>query len=458
MGTDSLQKIGDIAEVFDGPHATPQKIEDGPYFLSISSLVNGQLDLAKSARLSDEQFVKWTRRVTPQEGDVLFSYETRLGEAALMPPNVKACLGRRMGLLRPNRDRVLPEYLLYAYLAPEFQEQIKRKTNHGATVERIALKELPDFDIRIPAIEEQSKVVKVLNNLSWKLKLNQQINQTLEQMAQAMFKSWFVDFDPVIDNALAAGNPIPDELQERAELRQRVITERATNPKLKPLPYDIHQLFPSGFEESELGWIPKGWAVCPMSEIVDIASSKRVFASDYVDEGVPFFRGKEITELSKGKKINTEIYISEDKYQELKEKAGVPKQGDILITSVGTIGNIYLVKADDKFYFKDGNLTWVRGYKKGFIPFYLKVWFESKHAKDAIERIKIGTTQQAITIKALNGIKLLCPNSTIAQLFEKQTASIFDKHDANIEQNDRLGKLRDTLLPKLISGQLKIPE
>jgi type I restriction enzyme S subunit len=176
MGTDSLQKIGDIAEVFDGPHATPQKIEDGPYFLSISSLVNGQLDLAKSARLSDEQFVKWTRRVTPQEGDVLFSYETRLGEAALMPPNVKACLGRRMGLLRPNRDRVLPEYLLYAYLAPEFQEQIKRKTNHGATVERIALKELPDFDIRIPAIEEQSKVVKVLNNLSWKLKLNQQIN------------------------------------------------------------------------------------------------------------------------------------------------------------------------------------------------------------------------------------------------------------------------------------------
>lgn len=170
-----------------------------------------------------------------------------------------------------------------------------------------------------------------------------------------------------------------------------------------------------------------------MSEIVDIASSKRVFASDYVDEGVPFFRGKEITELSKGKKINTEIYISENKYQELKEKAGVPKQGDILITSVGTIGNIYLVKADDKFYFKDGNLTWIRGYKKGFIPFYLKVWFESKLAKDAIERIKIGTTQQAITIKALNGIKLLCPNSTITQLFEKQTASIFDKHNANIE-------------------------
>jgi type I restriction enzyme S subunit len=358
---------------------------------------------------------------------------------------------------RNFRDFVNPRYVFF-WLTSSIAKRKIDEVTIGSTQQALTIIALKSLTIELPPIETQNEIICHLEVISGKIKVNRQTNQTLEKMAQALFKSWFVDFDPVIDNALAAGNPIPDELQERAELRQRVITERATNPKLKPLPYDIHQLFPSGFEESELGWIPKGWAVCPMSEIVDIASSKRVFASDYVDEGVPFFRGKEITELSKGKKINTEIYISEDKYQELKEKAGVPKQGDILITSVGTIGNIYLVKADDKFYFKDGNLTWVRGYKKGFIPFYLKVWFESKHAKDAIERIKIGTTQQAITIKALNGIKLLCPNSTIAQLFEKQTASIFDKHDANIEQNDRLGKLRDTLLPKLISGQLKIPE
>jgi type I restriction enzyme S subunit len=360
--------------------------------------------------------------------------------------------------VRLNKRLVNPDYVYYYFRSSYGRANIGTIVEQGAGQAGIRGSDLQRLEIPVPPLFIQNEIVNKIVSIDEKLELNQQTNQTFEQMAQALFKSWFVDFDPVIDNALAAGNPIPDELQERAELRQRVIAERATNPKLKPLPDDIQQLFPSEFEESELGWIPKGWAVCPMSEIVDIASSKRVFASDYVDEGVPFFRGKEITELSKGKKINTEIYISEDKYQELKEKAGVPKQGDILITSVGTIGNIYLVKADDKFYFKDGNLTWVRGYKKGFIPFYLKVWFESKHAKDEIERIKIGTTQQAITIKALNGIKLLCPNSTIAQLFEKQTASIFDKHDANIEQNDRLGKLRDTLLPKLISGQLKIPE
>jgi type I restriction enzyme S subunit len=142
--------IGEIAEVFDGPHATPNKIDEGPYFLSISSLENGALDLSKSAHLSEEDFIKWTKRVTPQAGDVLFSYETRLGDAALMPPNVIACLGRRMGLLRPNENKVIPEYLLYAYLSPSFQEIIRAKTIHGATVERISLTEMPSFPIRIP--------------------------------------------------------------------------------------------------------------------------------------------------------------------------------------------------------------------------------------------------------------------------------------------------------------------
>ena len=91
MGNSNIVRIGDIAEVFDGPHATPKKIDVGPFFLSISSLENGQLDLSKSAHISDEQFEKWTRRVTPREGDVLFSYETRLGEAALMPGGIKEC-------------------------------------------------------------------------------------------------------------------------------------------------------------------------------------------------------------------------------------------------------------------------------------------------------------------------------------------------------------------------------
>src|SRR5664280_3618058 len=108
-----VRRIGDVAEVFDGPHATPHKTDAGPWFLSISSLQAGRLALEESAHLSEEDFARWTRRVTPQSGDVLFSYETRLGEAAIMPAGIRACLGRRMGLLRPW-DEINPRFLLYA--------------------------------------------------------------------------------------------------------------------------------------------------------------------------------------------------------------------------------------------------------------------------------------------------------------------------------------------------------
>lgn len=197
MSSNKQTTIGEIAEVFDGPHATPKKTETGPYFLSISSLKSGALDLSQSAHLSEEDFKKWTKRVTPEQGDVLFSYETRLGEAALMPDGIRACLGRRMGLMRPDRSKVISEYLLYAYLAPEFQKTIEARKIHGATVDRIALKELPDFPIRIPELPEQEAVAGVLKRLDVKIELNRRINQTLEQIAQAIFKSWFVDFEPV---------------------------------------------------------------------------------------------------------------------------------------------------------------------------------------------------------------------------------------------------------------------
>src|SRR5437870_3319205 len=113
--------IGSLAlGIFDGPHATPKKTEAGPVFLGIWNLSKGRLDLSATEHLSENDFHKWTRRVVPQSGDLVFSYETRLGEAALIPMGLKCCLGRRMGLIRPNTERVDPRFLLYAFLSPDF--------------------------------------------------------------------------------------------------------------------------------------------------------------------------------------------------------------------------------------------------------------------------------------------------------------------------------------------------
>lgn len=164
--------IGDICDVFDGPHATPAKSKSGPWFLSISSLVDGRLDLSKSDHLSREDFVKWTRRVTPRHGDVLFSYETRLGDAALMPDGIEACLGRRMALLRANRSRVLPSFLLYAYRSPSFQEVIRQRAIHGATVDRIPLVELPGWPVLLPSLREQQAIGDLLGAMDGKIDSN----------------------------------------------------------------------------------------------------------------------------------------------------------------------------------------------------------------------------------------------------------------------------------------------
>ena len=121
--------IGNVCEaIYDGPHATPKKTHEGPIFLGISNLQNGQIDLSDAEHLSEEDFIKWTRRVTPRENDIVFSYETRLGEAALVPSDLKFCLGRRMALMRPKTSKVVPRFLLYAYLSPEFQQTLRART------------------------------------------------------------------------------------------------------------------------------------------------------------------------------------------------------------------------------------------------------------------------------------------------------------------------------------------
>lgn len=179
-------RIGDIATVFDGPHATPQKTQSGPWFLSISSLKGGVLDLEESAHLSEDDFPRWTRRVQPQEGDVLFSYETRLGEAALMPAGVRACLGRRMGLLRPRSTPVNGTLLLHAYLSRQFQEEIKRRTVHGATVDRIPLKEMPAWPISLPAENDRENLIAILDALHAKIMHTAEENRTLTDLRDTL--------------------------------------------------------------------------------------------------------------------------------------------------------------------------------------------------------------------------------------------------------------------------------
>jgi len=178
-------RIGDIGEVFDGPHATPKTIDYGPIFLGISSLQDGIIRLEKTRHVSPEDFKKWTRRVEPRADDIVFSYETRLGQAAIIPEELKCCLGRRMGLVRFDKTKVEPRYFLYLYLSPPYRKFLDEKTIRGATVDRISIKEFPAFPISLPDMEEQKQMVYKIESFSRQIQHLQGIYQRkLEALAE----------------------------------------------------------------------------------------------------------------------------------------------------------------------------------------------------------------------------------------------------------------------------------
>jgi type I restriction enzyme S subunit len=187
--------ILDVGEVFDGPHATPKTIDSGPIFLGISALDNGRINLDKTRHVSTKDFIQWTRRVKPKTDDVVFSYETRLGQAGIIPEGLECCLGRRMGLVRLNVERIYPKFFLYQYISNPFQLFLKSKTVKGATVDRISVKEFPSFLIKVPTLSEQKTILKKLDALLVYTKRLEEIYEQkladLEELKKSILKKAF---------------------------------------------------------------------------------------------------------------------------------------------------------------------------------------------------------------------------------------------------------------------------
>lgn len=170
-----------------------------------------------------------------------------------------------------------------------------------------------------------------------------------------------------------------------------------------------------------------------LGDLCTITSSKRIFAAAYVDEGIPFYRSKEIIEKNRGEEVSSPLYISEEKFKILEEKFGAPNKDDILLTSVGTIGVPYQVKRTDKFYFKDGNLTWLKDFHKLVSPQFLYYYISNSFFKTYLNSICIGSSQAALTIEKLKNIEISIPTINV----QNRISEILSKYDDLIEVNRR---------------------
>lgn len=457
MSADNWTTIGEIAEVFDGPHATPKKTETGPIFLGIASLKGGSLDLSQSAHVSEEDFKKWTKRVTPQEGDVVFSYETRIGEAAIIPRGIRCCLGRRMALLRPDRSIVIPEYLLYAYLAPDFQSVISARTIHGSTVDRILLKELPDFPIQIPSLENQRHIVDVLSSLDQKAELNSQINMTLEQIAQALFQSWFVDFDPVKAKmaALEAGGTAEDaEKAAMQAISGKSEGELDTIKTQNPDQYDnlarTAAMFPSAMVDSELGEIPEGWEIGALGNMVEFnpkRTLKKGQSAPYLDM----------------KNLPTSGHLAGDVFERPMGSGTRFINGDTLLARITPClenGKTAFVDFLEEGQVGWGSTEYIVMRPRDELPESLAYFIarQGTFRGAAIQSMTGTSGRQRASAKNLTALSWVqYPKELLCQ-FDLFAAGYLRLAKSYGNESKALTELRDTLLPRLLSGELTLPE
>lgn len=397
-------RIRDVAEVYDGPHATPKKVEKGPWYLSISSLRRGQLDLSKSVHISEVDFPKWTRRVAPQVGDTLFSYETRLGQAAYWALEAEAALGRRMGLLRPKRGLIEPRYLCYAYLGPQFQEVIRQHTLSGATVDRIPVGEMPNWPILLPSLETQRAVLSVLNSIDGLIENNRRRIEVLEEMARAIYREWFVKF--------------------RFPGYQDV---RLVN--------------------SELGLTPEGWDLVAASDVLLINPRIKL------DKGVshPFINMGDLSE--KGMSCRPSEYRSGGSGSKF-------VVGDTLFSRitpclqngktglVQTLGDSEVGRGSTEFIVLRGRLVGSA---------YTYCLARNEHFRAYAEASMSGASgRQRVRNECFDSYMIAVPPRELAQQFEQASQPMFAQIRILTDETLTLVRLRDRLLPKLVTGQIDV--
>ena len=370
-----------------------------------------------------------------------------LGYAAVVPNDDDIWLhNQRVGLLE-FKDDVQSDSLFIQYLLRkhEYRAWVVGSAT-GTTVKHTSPGRIMSYRCKLPPLPEQKAIAHILGSLDDKIELNRKMNETLEAMAQAMFKSWFVDFDPVIDNAIAVGNTIPEELAERAEQR------KALGDKRKKLAPEIQKLFPNEFIfTDELGWIPKGWEVKNSEELFDVKDGTHD-SPKQAESGKYLITSRHIT----GETIDfSKAYlISDEDFEQVNRRSKVDTF-DTLLTMIGTVGEPFLVMKDEiNFAIKNIGLFKTSVDKKMAIFFYL--YLKTTFMKNFFESRIAGTTQKYLTLKILRTLPVLSASLDIMELFGGEVIPAFEKNHANNKNISELSKLRDTLLPKLLSGELRI--
>ena len=302
-------------------------------------------------------------------------------------------------------------------------------------------------ELRVLEESEQRAIAHILGSLDDKIELNRRLNETLAAMAQTVFKSWFINFDPVIDNAIAAGNPIPEAIQPRAEIRRSILNGTAEKNGYEKLSDTIRQLFPSAFEYTEeIGYIPKGWKVGVLDDMIELLSggTPRTSVAQYWDGNIPWYTAKDAPSLSDIFVIETERKITQAGVENSATK--ILPAGTTIITARGTVGRLACLGIPMAMNQTCYGICGADSYPDYFT--YLNI----RMTVDELQQRTHGTIFDTITRHTFQLVDTIIPPPKLADTFETVVQPIMNRILSNLQESRTLAAVRDTLLPKLIAG------
>lgn len=414
-----MEKLGKYCKIISGYAFKSNDLSEGTEIpvIKIGNISNGDDVITDSStQYVSSDFLSIDEKYHIKKGDVLISLtgshinqpNSMVGRSCRNFSDTEFLLNQRAGKVIPN-ENADKNYLYYLLNTESFKYSICNRAYGAANQANVSPSDIENIKWNFPPLPTQQKIASILSAYDNLIQNYKKQIEALQTAASELYKEWFVRFR-----------------------------------------------FP-GYKNSRFeNGIPEGWKIERLGNLFEITSSKRVFEEDYVNEGIPFYRSKEIIELSNNQEITTKLFISNELYAKFKNKFGVPKENDILITSVGSIGNSYQVRKDDIFYFKDGNLTWIKSSSKKALSKYLIYWLKSDLGKNTLISSTIGTSQSALTIEKLRAIKILVPEVNILEKFEQKISSFDIKIQILNKQIANLTQQRDLLLPRLMSGKLEV--
>ena len=388
------------SKIADGTHDSPKRQNFGKYLITSKHIKGHSIDFDNAYFISEDDYQKIIKRSKVDKWDVIISMIGEYcGFCYVEDSNFTDYAVKNVGIFKVG-ERIKSLWLYYYLTSPDGKAQLK-SIRAGSSQPYISLGALRDLIIPVPSIEKMKEIVSILSSLDRKIELNNKINADLEEMAQAIFKNWFVDFEPFKDGK---------------------------------------------FVDSELGMIPEGWKVGCLG---DITSNKSAKVKERTDVKV-------LSPVTTGELVLSEEYFSKQVFSSSIAKYKIVSIGDFAYNparvNIGSLGR-------NEFEF-DGCVSPVYvvfsvidGYEN-----YFDLFRKTDFFKDKVASLAIGGVRQSLSYDDLSSIETIIPNINIVEKFNNLYNQMKKTIKANKQESSRLSLLRDTLLPRLMSGELEVPE